>query len=116
MPTGKKKIEIAYVKNPASRQITYSKRKRTLLKHSLDLSILTGCDAVMLLISEQGRVASFATPRLRWLVESKEAEKAIAHCYKDTPLEGKIRRPKAKTAGEPSAGEPDANAADENEG
>ncbi|XVF18295.1 hypothetical protein REPUB_Repub11eG0009000 [Reevesia pubescens] len=53
---GRRKIEIKKIENQRKRWVAFSKRKKGLLKKAAKLSMMTGEDIGVIIISEQGRV------------------------------------------------------------
>ncbi|CAN6333450.1 unnamed protein product [Urochloa humidicola] len=52
---GRRRIEIAYIKDPARRMVTFSKRKAGLLKKASKLSIDSGARVAAIVFSQAGR-------------------------------------------------------------
>ncbi|XP_021288401.1 protein MADS AFFECTING FLOWERING 5-like [Herrania umbratica] len=54
--SGRRRIEIKKIENQRRRWVAFSKRKKGLLKKAAQLSMLTGDEIGVIIISEQGRV------------------------------------------------------------
>ncbi|KAF2017282.1 SRF-TF-domain-containing protein [Aaosphaeria arxii CBS 175.79] len=93
----RRKIEIKFIQDKSRRHITFSKRKAGIMKKAYELSVLTGTQVLLLVVSETGLVYTFTTPKLQPLVTKPEGKNLIQACL---------------NAPEPSSG--DANGVDDN--
>ncbi|KAL2342564.1 hypothetical protein Fmac_003849 [Flemingia macrophylla] len=59
---GRRKIEIAEVKDPNTKQVTFSKRRKGLFKKANELSILCGVEVAIVVFSPGNRPYSFGHP------------------------------------------------------
>jgi len=59
---GRRKIEIEIVKDPNTRQVTFSKRRTGLFKKANELSILCGAEVAIVVFSPGDRPYSFGHP------------------------------------------------------
>ncbi|KAF8720090.1 hypothetical protein HU200_024869 [Digitaria exilis] len=59
---GRRRREIAFIKDPALRMVTFSKRKATLLKNASELSLLSGDHVAAIVFSEAGRPFAVGAP------------------------------------------------------
>ncbi|XP_020221917.1 agamous-like MADS-box protein AGL29 [Cajanus cajan] len=59
---GRRKIEIVMVKNPNTRQVTFSKRRTGLFKKANELSILCGVEIAIVVFSPGNKPYSFGHP------------------------------------------------------
>lgn len=86
-----RKIEIAFIKDKSRRHITFSKRKAGIMKkvchvlasliaQAYELSVLTGTQVLLLVVSETGLVYTFTTPKLQPLVTKPEGKNLIQSC------------------------------------
>ncbi|PHT84170.1 hypothetical protein T459_12613 [Capsicum annuum] len=66
---GRAKIEIKRIENKANRGVTYSKRRKGLIKKAYELSVLCDTDISLLMFSPTGRLTSFS-PKQRCYVPS----------------------------------------------
>jgi len=64
----RRKIEIKFITDKSRRHITFSKRKAGIMKKAYELSVLTGTQVLLLVVSETGLVYTFTTPKLQPLV------------------------------------------------
>ena len=88
---GRRKIRIEYIADKARRHITFSKRKAGIMKKvssvmvcrfdahqkAYELSILTGTQVLLLVVSETGLVYTFTTSKLQPLVQKAEGKNLI---------------------------------------
>ncbi|CAH6721394.1 transcription factor of morphogenesis Mcm1p [[Candida] jaroonii] len=92
-PTGgkqqkeRRKIEIKFIQDKSRRHITFSKRKAGIMKKAYELSVLTGTQVLLLVVSETGLVYTFTTPKLQPLVTKSEGKNLIQACL-NAPEEG----------------------------
>ncbi|KAJ1392440.1 hypothetical protein SESBI_35802 [Sesbania bispinosa] len=59
---GRRKIEIAMVKDPNTRQVTFSKRRTGLFKKANELSVLCGAEVAIVVFSPGNKPYSFGHP------------------------------------------------------
>ncbi|KAJ1402008.1 hypothetical protein SESBI_28379 [Sesbania bispinosa] len=59
---GRRKIEIAIVKDPNTRQVTFSKRRTGLFKKANELSVLCGAEVAIVVFSPGNKPYSFGHP------------------------------------------------------
>lgn len=83
---GRRRIDIELIEDSSRRRTTFSKRKRGLLKKSRELSALTGAQLLCVVVSESGRMHTFATPQLAPIVESYEGRSLICACLSPQKL------------------------------
>jgi MADS-box transcription factor, plant len=60
---GRGKIPIKRIDNTSSRQVTFSKRRKGLLKKAKELAILCDAEVGLIVFSSTGRVYEFASSR-----------------------------------------------------
>nr|XP_009795053.1 PREDICTED: agamous-like MADS-box protein AGL27 isoform X2 [Nicotiana sylvestris]XP_016435773.1 PREDICTED: agamous-like MADS-box protein AGL27 isoform X2 [Nicotiana tabacum] len=58
---GRKKVEIKRIEDKSSRQVTFSKRRKGLLKKAKELSILCDADVAVVVFSNRGRLYDFSS-------------------------------------------------------
>lgn len=88
--SGRRKIRIEYITDKSRRHITFSKRKAGIMKkvgqiaschaahtQAYELSILTGTQVLLLVVSETGLVYTFTTTKLHPLVNKAEGKNLI---------------------------------------
>lgn len=75
---GKKKIKLEYIHGKNKRSVTFSKRKKGIMKKAYELNILTGTEILLLVASESGHVYTFATDKLKPII--LEHENIIQSC------------------------------------
>jgi pheromone receptor transcription factor len=76
----RRKIEIKFIQDKSRRHITFSKRKAGIMKKAYELSVLTGTQVLLLVVSETGLVYTFTTPKLQPLVTRAEGKNLIQAC------------------------------------
>ncbi|KAL9051599.1 MAG: hypothetical protein Q9162_005905 [Coniocarpon cinnabarinum] len=76
----RRKIDIKFITDKSRRHITFSKRKAGIMKKAYELSVLTGTQVLLLVVSETGLVYTFTTPKLQPLVTKPEGKNLIQHC------------------------------------
>ncbi|EGS22811.1 uncharacterized protein CTHT_0012860 [Thermochaetoides thermophila DSM 1495] len=76
----RRKIEIKFIADKSRRHITFSKRKAGIMKKAYELSVLTGTQVLLLVVSETGLVYTFTTPKLQPLVTKAEGKNLIQAC------------------------------------
>lgn len=76
----RRKIEIKFITDKSRRHITFSKRKAGIMKKAYELSVLTGTQVLLLVVSETGLVYTFTTPKLQPLVTKAEGKNLIQAC------------------------------------
>jgi len=76
----RRKIEIKFIADKSRRHITFSKRKAGIMKKAYELSVLTGTQVLLLVVSETGLVYTFTTPKLQPLVTKPEGKNLIQTC------------------------------------
>lgn len=76
----RRKIEIKFIPDKSRRHITFSKRKAGIMKKAYELSVLTGTQVLLLVVSETGLVYTFTTPKLQPLVTKPEGKNLIQAC------------------------------------
>ncbi|KAM0676331.1 transcription factor of the MADS box [Gurleya vavrai] len=69
---GRKKIVMEYIQKPDKRSVTFSKRKKGIMKKAYELSVLTGNQVLLLIASDKGHVYTFATPKLKPMIIKHE--------------------------------------------
>ena len=84
--SGKRKIDIEYIQDKVKRGITFSKRKYGLMKKASELSILTGSQVLLLVVSDTGHVYTYSTPMLQPIVTQHEGKQLIQNCLKATKM------------------------------
>ncbi|CAH1831845.1 unnamed protein product [Saccharomyces cerevisiae] len=68
----RRKIEIKFIENKTRRHVTFSKRKHGIMKKAFELSVLTGTQVLLLVVSETGLVYTFSTPKFEPIVTQQE--------------------------------------------
>ncbi|KAL9103643.1 MAG: hypothetical protein Q9163_001338 [Psora crenata] len=76
----RRKIDIKFISDKSRRHITFSKRKAGIMKKAYELSVLTGTQVLLLVVSETGLVYTFTTPKLQPLVTKPEGKNLIQAC------------------------------------
>ncbi|KAL1895068.1 transcription factor of the MADS box [Sporothrix stenoceras] len=93
----RRKIEIKFISDKSRRHITFSKRKAGIMKKAYELSVLTGTQVLLLVVSETGLVYTFTTPKLQPLVTKAEGKNLIQAC---------LNAPEPTSAGDNGVDEP----------
>lgn len=83
---GRKKIKMEYIHGKNKRSVTFSKRKKGIMKKAYELNVLTGTQILLLVASESGHVYTFATPKLKPIISKHE--NLIQQCL-NTPTNNK---------------------------
>ncbi|KAF7691500.1 Serum response factor like protein B [Cucumispora dikerogammari] len=96
---GRRKINIEYLKKRDRRSITFSKRKKGIMKKAYELSVLTGSEVLLILGNEVGQVYTFATPKLRPILH--EESDFIRRCLYGASSEA--QHPKDPRSGNPTS-------------
>lgn len=86
----RRKIEIKFIPDKSRRHITFSKRKAGIMKKAYELSVLTGTQVLLLVVSETGLVYTFTTPKLQPLVTKPEGKNLIQACL-NAPEESAVQ-------------------------
>nr|CAX74396.1 putative Serum response factor [Schistosoma japonicum] len=77
---GKQKIPIEFIADRTKRYSTFSKRKTGLMKKAVELAELTGAEVLLLVASETNHVYTFATQRLKGIIELECGKRLIQTC------------------------------------
>ncbi|CAK7274367.1 transcription factor of the MADS box [Sporothrix epigloea] len=93
----RRKIDIKFISDKSRRHITFSKRKAGIMKKAYELSVLTGTQVLLLVVSETGLVYTFTTPKLQPLVTRPEGKNLIQAC---------LNAPEPASAGDNGVDEP----------
>lgn len=80
----RRKIAIKFIQNKTKRHVTFSKRKHGIMKKAYELSVLTGTQVLLLVVSETGLVYTFTTPKFQPIVTEPEGKNLIQTCL-NTP-------------------------------
>merc|ERR1712093_368249 len=86
----RRKIEIKFITDKSRRHITFSKRKAGIMKKAYELSVLTGTQVLLLVVSETGLVYTFTTPKLQPLVTKAEGKNLIQACLNAPACHNKL--------------------------
>ncbi|KAG0441488.1 Serum response factor like protein A [Dictyocoela muelleri] len=78
---GKKKIAIEYIEDKNKRGVTFSKRKRGIMKKAFELNKLTNSDILLVIANENSHVYTFATSKFKPIVARHG--KLIEDCLKN---------------------------------
>ncbi|CAM4889983.1 unnamed protein product [Rotaria socialis] len=58
---GRKKINITWINDDRTRQVTFTKRKFGLMKKAYELSVLCGCEIALMIFNNNGRLFQYAS-------------------------------------------------------
>ncbi|MCL7035345.1 hypothetical protein MKW94_017933 [Papaver nudicaule] len=78
---GRGKIEMKYIENTTNRQVTYSKRKKGILKKARELNILCDAQICLIMFSKTGKLTEYLSPSTTSLKEF--FDKYQRETYKD---------------------------------
>ncbi|QLL34222.1 hypothetical protein HG536_0G00790 [Torulaspora globosa] len=84
--TAKRKANIKLIANRTRRHVTFAKRRHGIMKKAYELSVLTGANVMLLILSKSGLVYTFTTPKLEPFVRDEEGKKLIRRCLEDEHL------------------------------
>ncbi|CCF56824.1 hypothetical protein KAFR_0B05290 [Kazachstania africana CBS 2517] len=76
----RRKNPIKYIENKTRRQVTFAKRRHGLMKKAYELSVMTGANILLLIVSNTGLVYTFTTPKLEPVVINEEGKNLIRAC------------------------------------
>lgn len=99
----RRKIEIKFIENKTRRHVTFSKRKHGIMKKAFELSVLTGTQVLLLVVSETGLVYTFSTPKFEPIVTQQEGRNLIQACL-NAPDEDEEEEEEEEEAPEDSNG------------
>ncbi|KAF6771935.1 hypothetical protein AHF37_09130 [Paragonimus kellicotti] len=83
---GKQKIPIEFIHDRVKRYSTFSKRKTGMMKKAVELAELTGAEVLLLIASETNHVYTFATKRLRGIIDLDSGKELIKTCLSSDNL------------------------------
>ena len=106
----RRKLEIKFIQDKTRRHITFSKRKAGIMKKAYELSVLTGTQVLLLIVSETGLIYTFTTPRLSPLVTTAEGKNLI-QVYLNAPEPGQYSLENGTDIGTPESPEEPLHAA-----
>lgn len=86
---GRKKIKMEFIKDKGRRGVTFSKRKKGIMKKAYELNVLTKCEILLVVASETGHVYTFATPKLQPIIKQHEN---LIQQYLNTPYMNEVNR------------------------
>ncbi|KAL3232778.1 Arginine metabolism regulation protein I [Nakaseomyces bracarensis] len=81
----RRKSPLRYIENKTRRHVTFAKRRHGIMKKAYELSVMTGTNVLLLIMSPKGLVYSFATPKLRPVIENEEGKALIRKCLNSEP-------------------------------
>ena len=84
----RRKIQIKFIENKTRRHVTFSKRKYGIMKKAFELSVLTGTQVLLLVVSETGLVYTFSTPKFEPIVTQQEGRNLIQACLNAPDVDG----------------------------
>lgn len=68
----RKRSSLRYISQKTKRSVTFSKRKKGIMKKAYELSLLTGSQVLLLISNENGHVYTFATSKLKPVITEHE--------------------------------------------
>ncbi|QLG71769.1 hypothetical protein HG535_0C01180 [Zygotorulaspora mrakii] len=81
------KMPVKYIENKTRRHVTFAKRRLGIMKKAYELSVLTGANVLLLILSRTGLVYTFTTPKLEPIVRDLEGKTLIRACLSGTSTE-----------------------------
>lgn len=81
----KQKYPIKYIENKTRRHVTFGKRRHGIMKKAYELSVLTGANVLLLVLSNNGLVYTFTTPKLEPVVREEEGKQLVWKCLNGKP-------------------------------
>lgn len=81
---GRGPVSLKFIEGKTRRGVTFSKRKKGLMKKAYELSVLTGSEILVLVASEGGNVFTFSTDRFKKIIENHQ--NLIKECLQDSPF------------------------------
>lgn len=100
---GRKKIKMEFIKDKGRRGVTFSKRKKGIMKKAYELNVLTKCEILLVVASETGHVYTFATPKLQPIIRQHE-NLIQQYLNGPSPAEDKLYEGAERFAGADGAG------------
>ncbi|KAK7369901.1 hypothetical protein VNO80_11949 [Phaseolus coccineus] len=85
---GRRKIEITEVKDPNTKQVTFSKRRTGLFKKANELSILCGAEVAIVVFSPGNKPYSFGHPSVDIVVDKFLQQESASNVVKPNVDEG----------------------------
>ncbi|CCC67854.1 hypothetical protein NCAS_0A12960 [Naumovozyma castellii] len=76
----RQRIPIKYIENKTRRHVTFAKRRHGIMKKAYELSVLTGANVLLLILSGSGLVYTFSTPKLEPVIRDEEGKGLIRAC------------------------------------
>jgi len=77
----REKIQIKKIENSTARQVTFSKRRRGLIKKAEELSVLCDADVALIVFSSTGKLFEYSNSRSFFLSLASISEGKKVHCY-----------------------------------
>lgn len=81
----RQKYPIKYIENKTRRHVTFAKRRHGIMKKAYELSVLTGANVLLLVLSNNGLVYTFTTPKLEPVVREEEGKQLLWRCLNGKP-------------------------------
>ena len=69
---GKQKIKLEYISKKSKRSVTFSKRKKGIMKKAFELATLTNAEISIVIANENGNVYTYVTNKFKSLVSKQE--------------------------------------------
>ncbi|EGG01469.1 uncharacterized protein MELLADRAFT_39098 [Melampsora larici-populina 98AG31] len=78
----RRQIKIEYIQDKSRRNITFGKRKNGIFKKANEISVLTGCEVMLIVAPKDSdhKAYTFATPKLQPMVTESAGETYIQNC------------------------------------
>ncbi|KAL0234926.1 hypothetical protein GEMRC1_001508 [Eukaryota sp. GEM-RC1] len=75
-----RKLDINFIEDKARRHICFSKRRSGLVKKAHELSMLTGTEILLVVVSEVGNVNCYASERFQPIPNSRQLHSLLHTC------------------------------------
>ncbi|KAI9125008.1 hypothetical protein K1719_003624 [Acacia pycnantha] len=95
---GRGKIEIRRIDNSTSRQVTFSKRRKGLIKKAKELTILCDAQVGLVIFSSTGKLYEYSNTSMKSVIERYNTSKEEHQQLLNPNLEAKVQANDGRTA------------------